>query len=760
MKWKPVGKLVLRKISQIFCYVTSRTVIMGSFTFFWLALLLANAYAQTCIPLARGVPGELFGKPPNWWDPTPGFPFYDTRIDAPNWRGAVAVTYPDGGAGATTEHVSFRALHHIVSGEKSLYLSIHSKVVPDLTHDNLLYIGFRDESTLGQDVIIEIKFTTSSDQTAGMTYDARVFVKNSGVTAWILFGAVPTWLTEAGRVWMTGLPQTWAIHLKIPITTSPDLTNGINVEDNFRMWFEVRVGQIAGGSTDYTPYKWPREIADVGAGSSGIPGFPATTNGMDDETWEEMQIGTSGSCTAEGIAILASDVGTTNTVPHQINLTGVNTFFARPRNQTTSPISGIRARFRIANWGSHSTREEGVPMTELWQDIASPIHQPPSGISIPASDQGEISFDWTVPDPTLFQPECPVPGGTSPDPNKRSCHQCILVELTGPGATFINSSVYRNMDFVSASRFSRDAEISIKGLSLQPMNDVYLYVVTSNLPRKINRREEKARQKLSREIGFNRFEQALVPTPATGSVPQRRREHNFEDLMKVLPTYQVHAYYDTGLRQTENGITKAILRPLTSFGYFLNHQGDLDGWRHELKNAEQIAPNYYRISVPNDSFSVVITEIEAIEPKSLALSFHFGIDLPHGDIGDFYDPGFAGTFDIALRLSRSMYLEGLFGWHHFKGKNQVGDLSISQLAGNLKYVFPSYGRTHLFMNGGGGAYHFESGSTKMGYNVGSGIQVDLSSVVALEAAYNYHSILDTDPSFRFSTIQGVLRFRF
>jgi opacity protein-like surface antigen len=157
----------------------------------------------------------------------------------------------------------------------------------------------------------------------------------------------------------------------------------------------------------------------------------------------------------------------------------------------------------------------------------------------------------------------------------------------------------------------------------------------------------------------------------------------------------------------------------------------------------------------------VTTTIEALEPpKTLALSFHLGIDLAHGEIGDFYDPGFAGTIDIALRLSRSMYLEGLFGWYQFKGKNQVADLSVTQLAGNLKYVFPSSGRTHLFMNGGGGAYHFEAGSTKMGFNLGSGIQFNLSSSVALEAAYNFHNVLDTDPSFRFSAIQGIIRFRF
>ena len=54
----------------------------------------------------------------------------------------------------------------------------------------------------------------------------------------------------------------------------------------------------------------------------------------------------------------------------------------------------------------------------------------------------------------------------------------------GPGLTFLNNSVFRNMEFTPASVVNQDAAISIAGLKAisNGPRDVYLYVQTVNMP--------------------------------------------------------------------------------------------------------------------------------------------------------------------------------------------------------------------------------------------------------------------------------------
>ena len=74
----------------------------------------------------------------------------------------------------------------------------------------------------------------------------------------------------------------------------------------------------------------------------------------------------------------------------------------------------------------------------------------------------------------------------------------------------------------------------------------------------------------------------------------------------------------------------------------ISRDGEIAGWKHRLEgaNLEEIAPNFYRLSVPNDSFATVTTIIEAIEPKRFAVSLHGGVSIPHGSFGRAFDPGF------------------------------------------------------------------------------------------------------------------------
>src|SRR5205823_4670632 len=89
----------------------------------------------------------------------------------------------------------------------------------------------------------------------------------------------------------------------------------------------------------------------------------------------------------------------------------------------------------------------------------------------------------------------------------------------------------------------------------------------------------------------------------------------FDDLARQVPTYNIHAYYDTGMRRSKNSQILRVLAPMTSFGHFLEHTGSLHGWDHALSGPglERIAPNFYRIPVPNDGVVTVTTRITALE---------------------------------------------------------------------------------------------------------------------------------------------------
>src|SRR5207253_8550297 len=132
---------------------------------------------------------------------------------------------------------------------------------------------------------------------------------------------------------------------------------------------------------------------------------------------------------------------------------------------------------------------------------------------------------WTVanPDLALFV------NGT------RLLHQCMLVELkstASPGLTFTSSSVYRNMDVVSASRFQRDALLSVKGLAPAAggSRDLYVYVETRDMPERVKHAPAK---------------EPIAVSPQDGG----RREVDRPDqagAARPLPAYRVHIYHDTG----------------------------------------------------------------------------------------------------------------------------------------------------------------------------------------------------------------------
>lgn len=120
---------------------------------------------------------------------------------------------------------------------------------------------------------------------------------------------------------------------------------------------------------------------------------------------------------------------------------------------------------------------------------------------------------------------------------------------------------------------------------------------------------------------------ATAKKPAEGrqlaSVAQKRPvvidKSAYEKLAESYPTYEVRVYRDAGKRGTGSRAHR-LLEPQVPFGYFVTHEGPLEGWRAKLEGVgvtlTEIFPGYFKVKVPEGGSVRVKTTIEAIEPNA------------------------------------------------------------------------------------------------------------------------------------------------
>jgi hypothetical protein len=602
------------------------------------ALLLAGvaqqAQAARCIPIAQGVPA-LSGAP-QFLDAAAGEPNYWPRQDDPRWRGALAQSF---GSGAS-ELVSFRAVRNDAVADNALYLSWNVKVDPFLV-------------PLGGD---RLRVAISTGAGTGQMYEivpfndltGKIAQPADGTTYRTLGGGVwtnataPAWFATNTRVWLDTPNQQWSINMRIPIR--PAFDDGVNLPAQFNLAFELRDRQSNDPNGMVAFYRSSDSVS-----LNTLASVPAPN------TWPEfnrtLAPGAAG-CDA-AVRLASTDVGTTQVDgggvarPHRIDINGVNTFFALPENATTTPVGAnqISATFRIANWGTQPNwNDVADPLNALWKTINSSAVTNAGGIAAgtKASIAGgnALTFNWTP----SFNEKCEligkagIPANQSPTgvaipgdaacPNQnptRRLHQCILVSLSGGGLIYNPDSVYRNMDFVDASTFERDAEVSVAGLSAfgAPKRDVFLYVQKLMMPASVGKPspglvmyDYRKVWDVLRKGGHNTAAAMMVSGGDKGEfeVPERPPlGGDFEILNQFYPTYVVHAFHDTGETVDVDGDTLRVVRPQSSFGYYVHHEGALTGWDTELQGAQLISPNFYKLGVPDGGSAVVKTRIVARE---------------------------------------------------------------------------------------------------------------------------------------------------
>lgn len=600
--------------------------------------------ADLCFPPPGGVPGEGGAGPPVWWTPgaVPTGSQTTSFLDDPRWRGSFLNTHFD--------FARFQGLVQTDAGKKYLVLSWEVRADPAGANDRL-YFGVWDES-LGVNAGNVYRFdrtqaTASPDGGAPGTsgLQGRIFHASGSTTGttWIATASgsppypPPAWISEARvDVACTGtVCDHYAIRMRIPIEPTATVTDatpaGLKITGNtFRFWYEIQNFVSVSPPNDYVMlYTSPDGLSSATEDGPGIPPvrFPDPAN------WHQITMGSGSTCQGQ-ISIDASQIyvnspgntlmNTTATVPSAPN----NVFHARPKNNIPAavradiPAASVEARVRLANWGSVTYS------SPTWQEVcASAVG---SGANVPSGSQLDLSC--TVPSPDA----CPYkPAGNScgPQSGTKDDHQCILVDLKIPsGGTesffFTPASAFRNMNFDAASKLSRQALIDIGGLGAAPgggvNRDVLVYIQTRNMPAPGTNESKTPAWQRGDQASVARL--ARLELPKEGAIDRKTAERirlalgsgqlTENQVQQIMPTYLAYVWHDTGKTIAKpGGGTAKVLGAQPTFGLYLAHDGNLEGWTHRLEaaGAEVLAPNFYKIPVPNDGSIAVMNHIEAVE---------------------------------------------------------------------------------------------------------------------------------------------------
>jgi hypothetical protein len=164
------------------------------------------------------------------------------------------------------------------------------------------------------------------------------------------------------------------------------------------------------------------------------------------------------------------------------------------------------------------------------------------------------------------------------------------------------------MDFGTASWFQRYATLDLANepLAPGPAHDVYLFVKALNMPTDPQQRGKDDRRVVMDAKGAERIRAQVAEGAMT-----------FDAVERMMPTYTVYVWYDTGRTRTEGATTYHILAPRPSFGYFLSHEGTPDHWVQKLESDQALTtvlPSYYRLSLQSGGSALLWTAIGAINP--------------------------------------------------------------------------------------------------------------------------------------------------
>jgi hypothetical protein len=623
----------------------------------------SRAAAQTylCPPAPEGVYG-LPGGPR--FTETPAPDSFAPQLDDPRWNGAWR---EDFSVSSSTE-----ASARILNDGTSLFVSLQATADPDGAQigSDAVYLGFSQDGTTG--VVVKILmdaappaggFTNDSTSVSSATWWKTT---NGGSSPWTKQGP-QSWATPSNvHLWTgdgTANGAAWAFNAKLSLADlGTALGLGGPLGGQFLMWYQIDIETAsttahyawpAGATIEFNTTTAPCTSASVCAvmtvGSFGVVNPTSTANCPTGISIDPMSIGTT-----------PVTSGVPDTTVHFGSGHPANNFVAELTNtDTLNPptASSVQGRFRIADWGSQ------IGVGGSWTDVATVGTSSTAAHGTNGASPSEVLLNCINPPFNATNNSCyQLPAGAPSD-------QCLLVELSqnnGSGMRFVHDSARRNMDFVSASTFERSAEISLKGLAPLPgspgTRDVYIYVRTLHLPAVTDGNHQApvpppVPPVVKGADGRNRGAAAGAGAAAAGNQgAPRYRMNTYERIASVTPTYEVHVYHDTGRTETAGGQTRHVLEPQAPFGYFVQHAGNLSGWKHALVGEgfvlDEIAPNFYHAKIPDNGSVRVRTTIKSCQKRLFGLVNSCGDSLAgcggcQCSLGDTDIPAFTPIFVLA-----------------------------------------------------------------------------------------------------------------
>lgn len=561
---------------------------------------VSAARAAQCFPAATGVPAQP--GPPAWWSGSTS-----TLVD-PRWKGAFSVGYAGDAA-------QFKALSYTESGTSYALLSFHVKADPSPpAQTDFVFFGFTDGTSKAY--AFQLTRTASSTAAEGQTIapaDVAGLTYNFGSSSWSAISTLPGWLTGSNTnvtvVSCGGTPSSceYAFRVRVPFDpAAANINNGINLPvGGFKFWYEMR----AVAATGLSQYKWPETATDAVRGGTPTLFTAAPTPGTATNYKDTNLAGSScdGGVRLDRQHLVVSYPGSGSDT--EISPAQQNTFHVKPINESPGSLarSVLKARVRIADFGSST----------LWHDVSPASNcnaAADSGATAVASPAGtfDLTCTWTLShdEACNYRPDV-EPGCPASSTVKK--HQCILAELSttsGSGAVvpFSSQSAYRNMDFGTASWFQRYATVDLasEALPAGPAHDVYLFVKAVNMPLEAKDNPNQPRPRLLDAKGVERVRAEVNAGALT-----------FDAVERLMPTYTVYLWYDTGRTLSEGTTTYRVLAPRPSFGYFLSHEGTPDRWVQKFESDHALTtvlPDYYRLSLERDKSALLWTAIGAINP--------------------------------------------------------------------------------------------------------------------------------------------------
>ncbi len=561
---------------------------------------------DACVPALGG-----FGLLPNVSD---GIVDGDT-----GWSGALRINL-NAGTG-TTRTAVFQA------GRSStdMYLSLVVDT-PAPGVDNTIVIALSTDGNAANDWRIDIKpWDTAVTNGSSQTPHIITYWRNSDPTnGWNNASATATtagpgfWLKDNTRFSKVG--SRWSIEMKIPMTTTV-ASAGQSTQIYFPSagTFRLYVNALSTSTLLGTVYQapWPTNGQITAAGFLDRLTPPVTS-------WGTVSFNDRAECT--GVSLAQNDIGVqdpnspsqiTNKIqyfdpsqhpgatpfPPNINdcntSTGtgtgpVNTFIARPRNSMATDAPGVFATFKIANWG--------VPGASQWQPLPTPANPTTAATPVPGNNgSADLTTTWAL----TYQQSCVY---SKANFYYGLPHQCILATIDSNDASvrFLNKSVYRNMDFESASVVSQDAEISAKGYGPPPQcRSAQEFVIT------VDSQTQKYDLRDNAFISVNSLKSSLEPAE-TARIPLDK----FRKGLSEATIWIARAYRKTCTALIINGTPYEYAETVGSFGYVVGHAGQAIGWAQNFtgKGLEpQREAGVYTMKITPETVATVNTTIVAVD---------------------------------------------------------------------------------------------------------------------------------------------------